>query len=281
MNFIKNKIKNIFAKYGYQISLKSKVDDENISELSRLIFKRYLYCNPILHLNMNFGLSGRGYRLANDPRIILIKDLLEVHSEEEFVRCLTRELNVFQNYEKYRGLSINEVYGLKSSMLTDIPFWAFVRPWDNISPEYKVKNYPNQIVKNRREHGMSFDKCKDDNHIIEHAFKNGNYSQARQYFKLINSLKKYGYKQDLITSEIVSDVLIDNNKWAWQVSYEGNHRTEVLSLFDYQFIRTRVRKYVYRHEVDSWPNVMNRSFSKEDALSIFDKCLSGEGIRSF
>ena len=59
---------------------------------------------------------------------------------------------------------------------------------------------------------------------------------------------------------------------------EGNHRAYLYYLMNHSFVHVRLSDVVRRSNVDSWINVKNGLYTREEALKVFDLVFSGQHV---
>ena len=102
------------------------------------------------------------------------------------------------------------------------------------------------------------------------------YSHLSQFNKLLESIKRNGFKTELERPRVI--ILKNSNRWKWMMSGQGNHRAYLCSMLSYENLPCEIVNVVDRAKVKSWPNVVNGTYAKEHALEIFDLVFSGKNI---
>ena len=150
----------------------------------------------------------------------------------------------------------------------DYPWWAEVKPWDNRTLDDKLKHYAYEVKKNRAQNGMHI-VSNDPNEIMKDDFENSISSHSMQYAKLTEQIKRNGFKYGGDYGYVDAEIFIVNNKIRWKPGGEGNHRVVVASALGLKSIPVLVTKIIRLDELKYWPNVVNGSFSKDQAARIF------------
>lgn len=174
-------------------------------------------------------------------------------------------------YNRVHPVDSSEFIKMNSNTnLSQYPAWAFVFPWqcldqerwqDHVALGVKAEN---QIEKNKcdiRSGWAWFGPVTSEKLEVE----------AGRILKLFQCISANGYKRtDYRDGDISADILVDeNNDWVWQ-SVGGQHRAAVIAGLGMESIPVRVRSVIRRTDVESWPNVINGTYSVDQALELFD-----------
>jgi hypothetical protein len=143
-------------------------------------------------------------------------------------------------------------------------------PWDSLTIQENFLNFPKSVKVDRAKNGF-FIKSDDPNIIMKEDEINSLPSHVNQYVKLINSIKKNGYIPHLKNSFIEVEILLKGDKFCWKPSGEGNHRSTVVASLGYKTIKALVVKIIRFEDIKYWPNVINATFSEEEAKIIFNR----------
>ena len=168
---------------------------------------------------------------------------------------------------------ISDFFGikvLKESKINDYPVWAAVLPWENISMEKKLIDFPLSVKADRAKNGFKIN-SDDPTTIMREDALNSLKSHINQYCFLIKSIRKNGYNPEFKKSFIEVELLLKDDKFCWKPSGEGNHRSTVVSSLGYENIKTILKNIVRYEEAEYWPNVVNGMFKKEEAEIIFNR----------
>jgi len=100
--------------------------------------------------------------------------------------------------------------------------------------------------------------------------------EARRIHSLMTSLKANGHQRHNGHDGDIRGIMLraPNDEWCWQVA-GGEHRAAALSALGFETVPLRVIQIVDRKDVDIWPGVISGVFSREAALSVFDRILEG------
>jgi len=227
--------------------------------------KKYLsYLNGASVRGVDFGLEGI------DPIMDAVRFLYDGESIE---RATTHIYNAYCN-EKNKSAA--EQLQLNSThKLSNYPAWATVLPWEIDEIDNKLKTYPIALQRNRSVNGLNFEN-NNENTIIERSYSlDAASSQAKQYYRILNLVKN---KELKINDSELPNALIylspNGKSWKWIMDKEGNHRAYT-SFFCHKKIKVEVKSFINPRNIHAWPNVRNKLFTKEQALNIYEKMISG------
>ena len=225
-------------------------------------------------LPLQEGRTRRGICLFEDPRVKILRDLVNINDRDAFVKAFKNW--IITHTKENKSDNAAAVFGLNSNPLITYPAWASVFPWDRITPSEKLKNYPAQVLRNRAESGMNVKGVSADQIMkIDHSE-----SHANQFFSLKCSIQKDGYRPDFSFDEPTAILFKVDDDWRWMVGGNGNHRIELLSSLGYTETKVRVTALVDRRYAAFWTNVVRGYFTKEEALHIFDSIFEGKGVNT-
>ena len=143
-------------------------------------------------------------------------------------------------------------------------------PWEKISVEDKLENI-DHFKENRGLHGASFKEGFSNKSLYSPDVA---YSQVKQTRKLVSSIKSRG----IINSKKLPLVFILKNgsKWRWCMTGEGNHRAYIFAAMKQTNMKAEIYDIIDREKVESWPNVQNGNYTREEALPVFDSFFEGK-----
>ncbi|MBJ6137697.1 hypothetical protein [Marinobacter litoralis] len=100
--------------------------------------------------------------------------------------------------------------------------------------------------------------------------------EARRIHRLMASLEANGHHRHNGHDGDIRGIMlrVSNDEWCWQVA-GGEHRAAALSALGFKTVPVRIIQVVDRKDVDIWPGVISGVFSREAALSVFDRILEG------
>ena len=138
----------------------------------------------------------------------------------------------------------------------------------------KLKTFPISVKADRAKNGFEI---KSNNHktIMKIDHKKSIDSHISQYISLISSIKKNGFIENSDDNFIEAEILYKDGNYRWKVGGEGNHRSIVLSYLGYEYINVLVTNIIRYEDAKLWPNVMNKTFTLQDARRIFDNFFKG------
>lgn len=216
--------------------------------------------------------KGRGRPLftlgtnGNHPFITAGKNYLETGKEESIREVLEHFYRTVKPQNAASLLNTKEpVVGLRK-----FAPWGLVMPWDDITPQEQEKRVGQSVKKeNEREKiTIGIEKgwawtgpAHSDKITIE----------CRRLKKVIDSIKADGYyRNNEKGGDIPVTVLKNGKDWVWQAK-TGQHRAIALSALGYEKLPIRVIKLVRIEDVDCWPNVITKLFTKDEAIEIFEQ----------
>ena len=229
----------------------------------------------ILNLDFEKGRTIRFFslnELSYDPFLFSLVHLKKKKINER--ELYGNFLNMILSYKKI--IKVENIYtllGLKkieNHKLNTCPIWALVLPWENISIEQKLLNFPKSVKVDRAKNGFLI-KSNDPEEIMKEDQDNSLPSHIRQYLSLINSIKKKGYVPDCKKSYIETELLLKGNEFCWKPSGEGNHRATVVASLGYKTIKSVITKVIRFEDLEYWPNVINGTYNKNEAEQIFNR----------
>ena len=277
----KNKIKNITNRLLSILNLKivsldksSPFDFTNIDDIDPITAQYLIEDNKIIiNIDLELGRTNRWFDMSKkslDPPIFAIRQALKKDlSGDALVKNILLTLQECQSLTKFNNAA--ELLGLESEQsnaLYSYPWWAEVKPWDSRSIDHMLEHSPFEVKKNRASNGMRID-SNDPHEIMRDDLQNSLPSHAKQYAKLTEAIKKYGFKYGGKSGYVSAEVLIADGKMCWKLGGEGNHRAAAASALGLKKIPVLVTKIIRLDELDSWPNVKLGTFSKKQATEIF------------
>ena len=239
--------------------------------ISSLTFLRLLpYTSIKVPYSLGRTVRGISYNknLRLDPAGKLCMDLSNGVSKKNIIKDLSTE------FEKQKNMSAADIVHLKNNaILNQYPAWAIVMPWENLSIEEMHNLYPENFYKNRCDQGLIFTN-KSRTNIIKTMYSSEFVeNRVNQMQTLLRSVVQKGFIQDSNLPKI--NILIKENQWRWFMGDGGNHRSYVLSCLGHNFFRARISSIINKSEVNNWHNVINGTYSVNDAEHIFDRYFDG------
>jgi hypothetical protein len=249
-------------------SLSDKESKGFISLLSRFHFMPYTKLVVPFSLGRTIRGSSFEKNLTQDPYGRLCMDIFNDVDNKILFK------NVLKEFIRERDLTAADIVHLSgNSKLNKYPAWAVVMPWEKISIEEKFEIYPESFYKNRSTKELSFENSSRLS-IIETMYSSKSLeSKVNQMQKLYKSIKCHGLKKNSNLPKI--NILIKEKEWRWFMGDAGNHRAYICACFGFKFFESRVSSIINKEEVNRWPNVINGTYSVEEAESIFDSYFDG------
>ena len=227
---------------------------------------------PKVKVPFELGRSIRGTNFLekqrNDQFHFFVKQLISGVSLDVLASSLFDTLQIEKKQSAAEIMDCNNNKKLKV-----YPAWAHVLPWDDMDIEEKYNTYFDFFIKNRSLHGLNFSNksTKYKNEIM--YSKDLAYSHINQTSKLLKSLKDNGYKTGKNPPNF--EILIKDDSWRWYMSSEGNHRAYLCHNLGYLFFEGYINRIVNIKDYKSWKNVKNGTYTKEEAINIFNKIFQG------
>lgn len=215
----------------------------------------------------SYGVGG------NHPFLIATKIAQNYFNSSRY-ECM---YNILNNYYSFVSPhSAGELAGVsRRSKLFKYPSWGLVMPWDIYSPEEQMIRVKKFVL--------------TENYFFDRGTSIANgwawvgpadekkcQIETRRLYNLLKSISKDGYKRhDGFDGDIRAILLInDDDEWVWQ-STGGQHRAAVLSGIGYESIPIRIHHIIRRQDFAYWPNVVNKIYDSNDAITVFDNIFHG------
>ena len=260
----------------------SKLDKLNDQESEgKILGLTKLKLTPYTKIAVPF-LLGRSIRglsfnknLKKDLFGNFIHEIIKGRDEDMIIESLFSHLK----NEKNSNAAIS--VGLKNNHnLAKYPAWALVMPWETITIEKKFNIYRKQFINSRSKHNVNVKKNKnlnDEDIFYSYEYAKSQYIQTK---KLLENIKKEGFKPLRYDDSPKIFVLINNNEWRWCMSGEGNHRAYISSLLGNEAFECVIESIVDKKKISNFYNVKSGLYSYSEANFIFDSYFSGgESLR--
>ena len=252
-------------------NLSNKESNGYISLLSRLRFMPYTSVVVPFSLGRTIRGSSFDKNLMLDPYGKFCMDIFNGVDNKVIFK------NLLKVFDKEKDLTAADIVHLRNNAkLKKYPAWAVVMPWEKLSIEEKFDSYPDIFYKNRSSKDLTFEDSSRLSIIETMYSKKSLESKVNQMKKLFKSIKCHGLKKNTSLPKI--NILIDANEWRWFMGDAGNHRSYICSCFDFELFESRVSSIINKREVNSWPNVINGTYSVKEAESIFDSYFDGYNV---
>ncbi|MDC1436502.1 hypothetical protein N8303_04545 [Gammaproteobacteria bacterium] len=277
---MKNILKKILNYFNYTISHHDfnksiyKFDHTfDVRSINYFISEREVLIN--VRLDNGRGLPINTFGSSSNHPFSIAAKISSTKNEKEQLICAKNILQEY--YKKVAPSDINALLGLSSkSKFFTYPSWAIVMPWQAESPEEHAAH----VARSVKSENESFDKSAtiDDGWAWTGPINIKKCEiEAVRIIKILRSVMTHGYlRSDSFDGDIIVDILVnENNDWVWQ-SCSAQHRVAVLSGLGFDSAPVRVRKVIQRNEAEYWPNVVNKLFTKDEALRVFDNIFYGD-----
>tara|TARA_Y100000992_G_C21235031_1_gene477559 strand:+ start:178 stop:1017 length:840 start_codon:yes stop_codon:yes gene_type:complete len=254
------------------------LDDLNKNELngfmSTLTVCR-LFPNTKIIVPYSLGRTVRGVsfdkNLYLDPAGRLCKDISIGLNDKQIFD------NLSSVFCEQKDMTAADILNLNSNKnLQKYPAWSAVMPWEKISIESMFNTYPETFYKNRLSRGLIFenkDRISIINMMYSSEFIKNRVIQMKGLYK---SIERDGVLKDSNLPKI--NILVKDNEWRWFMGDGGNHRSYILSYLGYDFFEARISAIINKNDVASWHNVINGTYSVNEANEIFDSYFNGSKV---
>lgn len=256
------------------LDLRSLTDDP-LEASYRAGTERVLVNIPMAHCRFMGPTAIPGNAVDHHPFV----RTLAAHDRGE---CATYEESpLHEFYRTWQPRNVAEALGIDprsaNSRIAGEATIGLVLPWWDIDPARRAETMVDAVLEENRRHGAAL----DGTHGLIFF---GPVSQAKgelefkRLVELFNSVRTNGYVcgQASEDGDIRGRLLARGSAWKVKI-LRGEHRAAALAALgrDTLPIRFDSRLVVRREEVDSWPNVRSGLFSREQALSVFDRMFEG------
>lgn len=264
---------DFFKKY---LSLRNLNERESQGYFSLLTKLRFMpYTRILVPFSMGRTIRGTSFKknLMQDPYGKLAIETVKGVDNKTLYK------NILKEFKRERELNAADIVHLMdNTKLNKYPAWAAVMPWEKLNIEKKFETYPECFYKNRSSKGLSFEN-RSRLSIIENMYsaKSAD-SKVNQMLKLYKSIKLNGLRVNKDHNLPKINILVKESEWRWFMGDAGNHRSYICACFDFEFFDARVSSIIKRHEVNSWPNVINGTYSAKEAVYIFDSFFDGSDV---
>ena len=257
------------------MNLKKLNNDENKGKILKLTKLKFTP-NTKITAPFNLGQSIRGLsfdkNLKKDLFANFINQIIKGMDEDMII------LSLFLNLKKEKNSNAAISVGLKNNHnLAKYPAWALVMPWEPITIENKFNNYRKQFINSRSKHNINIKNNNDLND--EDVFYSYEYAKSQyiQTKKLLENIKKEGFKSLRFDDSPKIFILINNNEWRWCMSGDGNHRAYISSLLGNETFECVIESIVDK-KISNFYNVKSGLYSYSEANSIFDSYFPVEKV---
>lgn len=176
-------------------------------------------------------------------------------------------------YDNFQPKNVSDWFSLlnNNSCLKNYPAWASILPWRARTIDNYRKVIEQGTISDNLKNGLELDIFHSGWAYCGPVVKEKCEIETRRIVNLISSISEKGYQRNNDTDgDIVATALVnEKNEWVWLVT-NGYHRVAVVAAMNYKSIPIRINIVVKRDEVDFWPQVVSKFYSKEEALTIFD-----------
>jgi len=263
-------VRYLFRKYGFdivrvkehslnKIDLLSSIEFDNIHTH---IFKISDYSNICTYR----GVSIKNF--DSDPYLYALSKSILHKDKSDFILEFVSRISIKIQSDRSAGEAM-KLFDRKD--LLNKPEWCAVLPWESSTMSDKLINYPNVFLKSRPDLlGLNNESLFYSDKVWE--------SHATQFFELIKSIKENGFYN---TSWPIVNIMIKNFKFRVGLSSSGNHRLMTASVLDMDNVYVKIGRVVDYNDACMWPNVLNGTYTEDEAKTIFDLFFNGDGCGSY
>ncbi|MFU8861764.1 MAG: hypothetical protein ACNA8K_15215 [Cyclonatronaceae bacterium] len=265
---LKSFLNNQIRKLGYEFipvgSGKKTLDQDILITHPQSLHYHMRYSDYHITMPLEKARVGR-VKLTNYFYTVAAMSAVGAPEQDEYQKIKKSLAHIYKN--DYFPATSAERLGLQKGevpQLDTIPAWIRYYPWESQSIEDKYKAthdwaYRNETGLTRKYYGK--------NPTEEEKFE----YDCKRLYDLYKSIQTRGYINDHpLSSPIASQLLInDDLDYRWVIT-GGFHRSAVCQALGYHEIESRVQNIIYRSDVDNWPAVKSKIFSKKTALKVFD-----------
>jgi len=270
-------IKLLLAKFGYAIIDKGQIIPRDLRKkvkdpLAAKYFARHHtflieadFKNCIVLCRFSCEKYGR------NPLVNVASDYIQNGT----ITYSDSELESF--YNNYQPPNLAEMFQLEGKLHDDLvrlPADWVVFPWENGKMENKVHFLEKLVRYETKSRGRELS-LGDGYGLVGPISRARGELEISTLINLIESIKANGYRRgDGDFEDIKASVLIDGTDYKYFIK-DGIHRLVVLSALGYEtapvrVLPTTVPAFIYRNEVEFWPNVRRGLYTESQALKIFD-----------
>lgn len=191
------------------------------------------------------------------------------------------ESRFFSGWQHYQSwffrLNLAEYLGLApSSKLANLPAWSVAYPWSKIGPREMLSWLPKKLARVRKREGGKIPFYWGPKTFMEYESRNSAPFEFRQFRELTKSISMFGLR-DLCNWDdplLVDSLKVGKDK-VWTI-FSGSHRIAVASSLGLEEVHAEYGQEIERSSVGDWPQVLNKTFSKNEALTVFDSLFEGK-----
>ena len=247
----------------------------------RLLLKRFLYKVPF-----QYGRTSRGSSFSHNTEDCFFPFFNQIIRSVQDTDLGTSHINRFNSsvsaeltmssgtYFRRHGCQYNSVF----------PLWSQVWPWQQFTEQQKLITYTKDLQLNRQAFldPNSLHSFNLLSPVLSTSFDISTFTDTHvnQFTQLYESYVSGRLPRSTLfhASPITAYFLVTGSSWRWLMDTEGNHRAYLYYLMNHSFVHVRLSDVVRRSNVDSWINVKNGLYTREEALKVFDLVFSGQHV---
>ncbi len=283
---MKKAIKLILDKFGYAVvdatetvpkDLRGKIKDPRLAKYAAR--KAFFLIDADLNKCISF-FRFLCEKNGNNPFIQTVKEYLQ-NGDTRYGG------SKLEHYYDKSPVNVAEMYNLEGKIHEDLiqfPASCVVFPWENCGMRDRQKFREKHVKKETKRRGnkLSFE---DGYGFVGPTSKERGELEVSTLVELTKSIQENDYQRgNGHTEDIIASVLIRGTDYKYFLK-DGNHRISVLAALGYEtvplrILPTSVPAFIYRDEVQFWPNVRSGLYTESQALKIFDIIFEGRATSS-
>jgi len=271
---ILNGLKTSFRRsinFTKKLMLLDSLTDQEISGYFNFSTRLKLFPRSSISLPFSLGRTIRGISFeescVKDPFAAFILMCTEGETDNNLAD------NLCSLYDKESNMSAADIVDLPlNSKLGKFPPWSLVLPWEKLSLEEMYKQHPINFIKNRAKY-CNFQSLDSDS--MMYTSQNA-HSQIKQTKNLWKSITTNGILP--IRPLPSALIMVNGYNWRWFMSSSGNHRAYLSYIYGSTNLTVDINGIIDKKFVHSWPNVKNKTYTCDEALSIFESYYMGNKV---
>lgn len=212
---------------------------------------------------------------SRSPFVRTMRDYLEGQCMTYTGSCLEHFYNTWQPSSPAEYLQLHDPVG--HWLKTDSPL-AAISPWSTSTPDEQFQAIQSAMAEENAASGLSGSLVVQGyNHFGSVARKKGKVEFAR-LVRVTESIRKNGLLVDSAGFDnLQCYLLLDRDDYRFRIS-QGHHRIAALVALGYKSttLQLEFRNTIRRSEAGWWPAVRQGWFTREEAITVFDRIFEGK-----
>jgi len=261
--------------FGYRIQKKS--DTEKIPDFGSQSPSLLNYVNnQFILLDINVNLVREQHIAVDVKADPFVKAIEKCINDNFSKKTLKKSLRKY--YEKYQPVTALDLFNLNKK---DAPDLANSKPWEAPYPwiDYSVSEWSKILKEVTKKENCKNGKSltiNDGIHTWGPVSENKLDVEVKRFHQLLIDINENGYKRnDGPDGDIMLDALCDENgDWRY-INRGGTHRFSVLAGLGEKRIKGRIQSLIYKSDYEIWPNVLEKLYTKDGAIKLFEHFFNG------